>query len=120
VEALLDGPLRFSDLLERVPGLAPNILSDRLRRMRRVGILVARPYSQRPIRMAYALTADARDLAGALRLLADWGARGAGSEPGTHEPLRHAACGTPLETRSYCPTCTVVVHDPEAGEDRLV
>jgi len=120
VEALLDEPLRFSDLLDRVPGLAPNILSDRLRRLRRAGILVARPYSERPPRMAYALTADARDLAGALRLLADWGARGRDGEAAAHEPLRHGACGTPLETRWYCPTCTIVVDDPEASEDRLV
>ncbi len=36
--------------------------------------------------MEYALTADGRELAGALHLLADWGVRRGG--PG--EPLRHA------------------------------
>jgi DNA-binding HxlR family transcriptional regulator len=29
VEALLPGPRRFSELSEAVPGIAPNILSDR-------------------------------------------------------------------------------------------
>ena len=33
VEALLDGPQRFADLATRVPGIAPNILTQRLRRL---------------------------------------------------------------------------------------
>jgi len=120
VEALLDGQRRFNDLLDALPGLAPNILTDRLRRLEREGIVVARPYSKRPPRMEYSLTADARDLAGALRLLADWGSRRASAGPVAHEPLRHSACGTQLEARWYCPTCTVSVDEGEASETRSV
>jgi len=50
VEALLPGPRRFSELLSQIPGIAANILSDRLKRLEREGLLVARPYSQRPPR----------------------------------------------------------------------
>jgi len=78
VEALLAAPRRFNELSEAIPGIAPNILSDRLRRLERAGVVVATPYSRRPVRMEYALTPDGRELAGALRLLADWGARGGG------------------------------------------
>src|SRR6478609_7395041 len=78
VEALLDGPRRFNELGDVVAGIAPNILTDRLRRLERGRIVVATPYQERPQRMSYALTADGRDLASALRLLADWGARTAG------------------------------------------
>ena len=86
------GPRRFNELGEAVPGIAPNILTDRLRRLERERIVVATPYQQRPPRMSYALTADGRDLASALRLLADWGARRAGeAEPDPPRPLRHAA-----------------------------
>ena len=35
VQALLDGPRRFNDLLEQIPGIAPNILSERLKRLER-------------------------------------------------------------------------------------
>jgi DNA-binding HxlR family transcriptional regulator len=112
VEALLGGSRRFNELSEGVPGIAPNILSDRLRRLERAGIVVATPYSRRPLRMEYALTADGRELAGALRLLADWGSR----RGGEGEPLRHEACGTPLEARWHCPTCGLTVDDPEPGE----
>ena len=100
VEALLDGPRRFNDLLGQIPGIAANILSERLKRLEREALLVARPYSERPPRAAYELTAEGKELAGALRLLAHWGARHADLA----EPARHAACGTPIQVRWYCPT----------------
>ena len=107
VEALLPGPLRFNDLLSQIPGIAANILSDRLKRLERDGLLVARPYSRRPPRSEYELTAEGKELAGALRLLAHWATRHA--DPST--ALRHPACGTPIEARWYCPTCDVLVDD---------
>jgi DNA-binding HxlR family transcriptional regulator len=115
VESLLDGSRRFNDLLAAVPGIAPNILSVRLKRLERERVVLARPYSQRPPRLDYELTADGRELAGALRLLADWGAR-----PGSAGALRHETCGTPLEARWFCPTCARAVGDDEASELRLL
>ena len=91
VEALLTGPRRFNDLLDQIPGLAANILSERLKRLEREALLVARPYSERPPRAAYELTAEGKELAGALRLLAYWGS---GHADPAQAP-RHPACGTP-------------------------
>ena len=105
VEALLAGPLRFNDLLGQIPGLAPNILSERLKRLERDGLLTARPYSERPPRSEYQLTGEGQELAGALRLLAHWGAGHA--DPSTAP--RHLACGTPIEARWYCPTFDALV-----------
>jgi DNA-binding HxlR family transcriptional regulator len=116
VEALLEGPRRFNELRQAVAGIAPNILADRLRRLEREGVVVARPYQERPPRLEYSLTAAGRDLAGALRLLADWGARRSDAA----EPIRHALCGTPLEARWYCPTCSQPVDDPAATDLRLL
>ena len=118
VDALLDGPRRFGEVRDALPGIAPNILTDRLRRLERERILVSTAYSARPPRMEYRLTGDGRDLASALRLLADWGSRRTGGEP-----LRHDRCGTPIEARWFCPTCGVPVSDAEIGgtdETRLV
>ena len=112
VEALLPAPLRFNEIAEAVAGIAPNILSDRLRRLEGAGILVATPYSRRPLRMEYALTIDGRELAGALHLLAGWGAR----RGGVGEPLRHELCGTPLQAAWHCPTCERLVADDEPDE----
>jgi DNA-binding HxlR family transcriptional regulator len=115
VNALLDGPRRFNELLERVPGLAPNILSRRLKHLEHEGVVVAAPYSQRPPRFSYQLTAAGRELAGALRLLAQWGAQRV-AHPDGAEALHHAVCGTALEARWYCPTCHEVV-DADAADD---
>lgn len=105
VSALLDGPRRFNDLQADVAGIAPNVLSQRLRTLEQHGVVVASPYSERPPRFVYQLTAAGAELAGALRLLAQWGA---GQSPDAVEPLRHPACGTPYEARWYCPTCNAV------------
>ena len=117
VEALLDGPRRFNDLLDQLPGIAANILSERLKRLEREGLVVARPYSDRPPRAAYQLTAEGGELAGALRLLASWGA----GHTALAEAPRHPACGTPIEARWYCPTCDQLVdHEPQHAEVHTV
>jgi DNA-binding HxlR family transcriptional regulator len=112
VAALLEGPRRFGELQEEVQGIAPNVLTQRLRALERNALVVARPYSERPPRFVYELTAAGSELAGALRLLAGWGARNAedASAP------RHAVCGTPMEARWWCPTCERPVSDDEGEE----
>lgn len=116
IEALLEGPRRFGELSEAVAGIAPNILADRLRRLERERILRATRYSDRPPRFTYALTAEGLELAGVLRLLADWGSRGSVEA----EPMRHDACGTPVEARYWCPTCDRSLETPEADELRFL
>ena len=102
VEALLDGPKRFADLEADVPGIATNILTQRLRRLEAGGLVVSAPYSDRPIRYAYYLSDEGRSLAGAARMLALWSA---GRLPGPAGAPAHPACGTTLELRWWCPTC---------------
>jgi DNA-binding HxlR family transcriptional regulator len=109
VDALLDGPRRFNELGEAVHGIAPNVLSDRLRRLQAEALVVEEAYSERPRRVVYELTEAGRELAGALRLLAGWAAESAETAPA------HAACGTPLEVRWWCPTCEEPVDQTEPG-----
>ena len=114
VAALLDGPRRFNDLADDMGGIAPNVLTQRLRHLTQIGVVVATPYSQRPPRFVYELTASGQELAGVLRLLAQWGAgQGPGGAGG--EPLRHPACGTPMDARWYCPTCGTAVDEDDAA-----
>jgi DNA-binding HxlR family transcriptional regulator len=116
VDALAAGPRRFNDLLGALDGLASNILSQRLKRLEGDGVVASRPYSRKPLRQSYELTQTGRGLAGALRLLAQWGA----SLGGEGEPLRHAPCGTPLQAQWYCPTCAGTVDEAEGVEVRYV
>ena len=108
VASLMDGPRRFGELSSSLRGIAPNVLTARLRQLERDGLVVATPYSRRPVRLAYALTDAGRELSDAIALLSAWGARQSGANEG---PV-HVECGTALETRLYCPTCD---HAVEVG-----
>jgi DNA-binding HxlR family transcriptional regulator len=112
VDALLGGPQRFGDLAAAL-GVAPNILIGRLRQLERHGVVVGRPYQQRPVRLEYQLTATGRDLGAALARLAEWGARRRGGDGGRF----HATCGTALEERPWCPTCGRAV-EPDDDTDQ--
>ena len=110
VASLLDGPRRFGDLGDGL-GVAPNILTARLRQLTEDGLVVARPYSQRPLRHEYVLTGPGRELADALALLSEWGSRRRG---GRGAAAFHSRCGTALELRPWCPTCARAVEPAEA------
>jgi DNA-binding HxlR family transcriptional regulator len=116
VEALLSGPRRFNDLLDQLPGIAANILSDRLKRLEREGLLVARPYSERPTPRRLPSDGRGPGTGGALRLLAYWGS-------GTTDPRKRPAPRVrhPIEARWYCPTCDRLVdHEPAQAEVHFV
>ena len=105
VAALLDAPLRYGELQDRLPAIAPNILSARLRKLEAEGLVVSSRYSGRPPRFEYRVTPDGSALADAVRLLVAWARQRAGAD---HVPT-HDACGTALEVRSWCPTCAIPV-----------
>ncbi len=114
VDALLGGPQRFNDLSRSVTGIAPNILTDRLRRLEGSGVVVSEAYSERPLRHVYRLTDEGRELAGVLRLLTTWGSRRDAGAEGLH----HSTCGTSVEARWYCPTCARVLEEDEDSDLR--
>ena len=100
VDALLGGPARFGDLAAAVAGIAPNILSDRLRRLEADGLLVSLPYSERPPAASTASPARGRPRRGpapAHRL-------GCPARPAPGP--EHRTCGTPLEAAGSAPPAT--------------
>ena len=105
------GVTRFDEFQQRL-GISRNILNQRLAHLLEHGVLQKTLYSEHPPRYEYELTESGRALAGALRMLADWGARHAGAHV---EPPRHADCGGPLEARWWCPACGVPVDAEERG-----
>jgi len=116
VHALLTGPLRFGEFGDALPGIATNVLSQRLKRLEADGLVLSTAYSARPPRFSYELTQAGRELGGVLALLTHWGEVAGGGDG-----LRHSLCGTPLEARWWCPTCDRTVDDPDdEGELRFV
>lgn len=73
VRELLLGPKRFGDLAERLSGVSPTVLSERLNALIAAGV-VARGSLPAPFNaQAYALTDIGRDLRPAIRALIRWG-----------------------------------------------
>jgi DNA-binding HxlR family transcriptional regulator len=73
-ELLLRAPCRYTDLLHGLPGIATNLLADRLRGLERAGI-VSREDAPPPVATTlFSLTDRGRELKPILRQLGQWGA----------------------------------------------
>lgn len=73
VRDLMFGPLRFTDLRDGLPGLAPNLLADRLRRLRESGLVEQAELPPPAARTVYVLTPRGRDLGPVIHALARFG-----------------------------------------------
>ena len=72
-DLLRKGPLRFQDLEQGLPGLAPNTLSARLKVLEAQGVIATRLYERHPPRYEYVLTAKGEALGPVLKALRTWG-----------------------------------------------
>lgn len=73
VRELLFGPRRFKSLLESLPGIGTNLLSDRLRMLADEGLAVRRVLLEPPGATEYALTPLGRGLEDVLLAISRWG-----------------------------------------------
>jgi DNA-binding HxlR family transcriptional regulator len=105
VRDLLRGPVRFQDLQTSLEGIAPNLLSERLRAMEEHGLIERRLYSERPPRAEYHLSDKGRELGVVVGALAQWGNRHLHRE----HRLVNEECGHPVKLLYYCPTCDAPV-----------
>jgi DNA-binding HxlR family transcriptional regulator len=98
---LLPGSRRFQDLQESLKGIAPNLLSERLKLMEEHGLISRRFYSDHPPRAEYLLTEKGKELGHVIGALAVWGSRHLYREAA----LVHEDCGEAVRTAYYCPKC---------------
>ncbi len=75
VRELAPGPRRFTDLLDGLPGVSRNLLTERLRALEADGVIARRELPPPAARQVYELTDDGRELAIAMGPLIAWGAR---------------------------------------------
>ena len=75
VRELMPGPRRFTDLIDGLPGVSRNLLTERLRDLESDGIVTRRDLPPPAARQVYELTEDGRDLAVAITPMIAWGAR---------------------------------------------
>ena len=93
--------------------MARNVLQARLERLVEQGVLVKRPYQERPPRHEYRLTEKGADLWPVLVALLQWGDR-YGLEGERPMILQHRGCGGELDDRRRCVACGADVTVTEA------
>lgn len=75
IRELLNGPRRYTDLLDGLPGISTNLLSDRLKNLEQYGILCRRVLPPPAGSTVYELTPFGQGLEKAVLELGRWGSR---------------------------------------------
>jgi DNA-binding HxlR family transcriptional regulator len=101
VRDLLEGARRYEDLRQSLPGIAPALLSDRLKIMDEHGLVEREFYSEHPPRAQYKLTDRGRELGLVVGALAAWGSRHLERDA----KVVSQDCGHEVQLRYFCPTC---------------
>ncbi|WP_052207275.1 winged helix-turn-helix transcriptional regulator [Sinomonas humi] len=72
VQALKDGPLRFSELRVAVGGITPKVLTQTLRALERDGLVLRKVFAEVPVRVEYRLTPLGESLLDPLNAVREW------------------------------------------------
>jgi DNA-binding HxlR family transcriptional regulator len=73
VRELLRGKRRFRDIENGLPGIPPNLLSDRLKVLEQAAIVTREYFRELPPRVEYSLTESGASLSPVLESIAEWG-----------------------------------------------
>jgi DNA-binding HxlR family transcriptional regulator len=69
------GILRFQELKNKLEGISPKTLTDKLRRLEKVGLVNRQSFNEVPPRVQYSLTRGGESLRAALNPLLQWAAK---------------------------------------------
>jgi DNA-binding HxlR family transcriptional regulator len=100
-DLLMLGPRKYVDLSQSLKGIAPNVLSDRLKVLESHGLLEREFYEQHPPRALYKLTKKGADLSMVLQALLSWGNKY------LYDGVTavHESCGHDTKVVAYCDRC---------------
>ncbi|HEX6567622.1 MAG TPA: helix-turn-helix domain-containing protein [Acidimicrobiales bacterium] len=98
------GVRRFEDF-QRSLGIGRNILTQRLNRLVDEGLLVRRPYQDRPVRHEYVLTDKGRDFFPVMAAMVRWGDRWLAGDDGPPVILHHEVCDHDMHAEVVCSHC---------------
>ena len=104
LKELFLGQRRFDDI-QTYTGISPHLLSVRMKRLERHGIVQRRAYQQRPTRYEYRLTEKGIDLWPILVAFKDWSARWGKWPKGEPLKIRHKACDHVTSLKVVCSHC---------------
>lgn len=108
IRELMKGRMKFNELKEALDGIAPNILSERLKTLEGEEMVSSNLYVKHPPRFDYELTDKGKELKHVLNALAIWGNRHFEKK---YYDLVHDECGHEMEISYFCPSCNKMTHD---------
>jgi DNA-binding HxlR family transcriptional regulator len=108
---------RRFDEFEAFTGMAPYLLSKRLAKLVKHGIVHRLRYSERPPRYEYCLTDKGLDLYAFVVSLSRWGDRWENGGRGPGATLTHKTCGHAMEPTLVCSECRDKLHPREVHVD---
>ncbi len=121
-ELLVRGPARYTDVREGVPGIATNLLADRLRELVREGLVSRRDAPAPVAATVFELTERGRELEPVLLALGRWGAPYMSEGPCEDDQFRSRWLAWPAamlltDGEPYAPPVTVEL---SAGDEPVV
>ena len=81
IKLLMEGPLRFNELAERLEVVSDRMLAERLKELEHAGVVERRVFAEVPVRVEYSLTEKGRALAPVIESIEAWSDRWVGREP---------------------------------------
>ncbi len=93
-DLLMGRASKFTELLESLQGISPNLLAQRLKRLEEQAIVERFFYSDHPPRAEYRLTQKGEHLAPVIRAIAEWGVKYCLDDEDRAAPPLHEASAT--------------------------
>src|SRR6476469_3562781 len=72
VQLLIEGPLRFGELAERLEVVSDRMLSERLKELEQEGLVERRAFAEVPVRVEYSLTEKGEALGPVITAIESW------------------------------------------------
>jgi len=73
IRVLMGGPKRFKEVKEQIPCMSDRVLTERLKELESLGILIRNVYPEIPVRIEYELTKKGKDLEQVILEIQNWG-----------------------------------------------
>jgi len=121
-ELLVRGPARYTDIREGVPGIATNLLAERLRELIREGLVRRRDTPPPVAATVFELTERGRELEPVLLALGRWGAPYMYESPGQEDQFRSRWLAWPaaMLLTDGEPDAPLVTVELSAGDEPVV
>lgn len=116
LKELFLGQRRFDDI-QAYTGMSPHLLSVRMKKLEKQGIVRRQAYQQRPTRYEYRLTGKGIDLWPVLIALKDWSAKWGKWSGGEPLKVRHKTCGRLTSLKVVCSHCEHPIHARDVSQE---